>query len=137
MPAPISTYDPANVQVIIDAVPVSGFADGTFVSVSQDNESFTKKVGADGEVARARMSNRSGTLTLTLMATSVANAALTALHLAETIFSISIIDGGNEVFGAQCWVEKPPTVDRGTEISDSEWTIAIAQVVFGLEGNPG
>lgn len=134
--AQIATYDPTKMMVVIGAVPASGFADGTFVSVSQDGESFTKKVGADGEVARARMANRSGTMTLTLMSTSVTNAALTAFHTAETIFPVQIKDGSNVVFGAQCWVEKPPTLERGTEVGDAEWTIAIAKVEWALDGNP-
>lgn len=136
MPSPIATYDPTKMQVIIGANPASGFTDGTFISVSQDNDSYAKRTGADGEVARSKMANRGATMTLTLLSTSLTNAALSAYHLAGTIFPVTIKDGSNVVFGAQCWVQRPPNVDRGTDVSDSEWTIAIAEWTPSLGGNP-
>jgi len=131
-----STYDPQKFQIILGAAPVSGFADGTFITVEQDGDDFSKKVGADGEVARSRMANRSATMAMTLMATSLTNLILTGLRATEVIFPILIKDGANVIAAGEAWVKKPPAFERGAEAGDAEWTIDIAKwnPVFG--GNP-
>ncbi len=131
-----STYDPQRVLIILGAAPVSGFADGTYVTIEQDGESFTKKVGADGEVARTRMASRMATMALTLMATSTFNAILSALHAADAIFPVLVKDGANIISSAEGWVEKPPAFERGTEVGDAQWTIALAKWVPVFGGNP-
>lgn len=130
------TYDPQKCMIIIGAAPASGFADGTFVTVEQDEASWSKKVGADGEVTRTRRAQRSATMALTLMATSTFNAILTALHDADAIFPVLIKDGANIIAGGEAWVEKPPAFERGVEAADAEWTLALAKWVPVFGGNP-
>ncbi|MFH0902143.1 MAG: phage protein [Pseudomonadota bacterium] len=136
MPQTVATFDPEKMQIVIGTVPMSGFASGTFVTVEQDGNSFNTKVGADGDVARAKIVGRPGTMKLTLMATSISNAILTALHAAEGVFPISIKDGSNTVFAAEAWIEKPASFERGDEIADTEWTFKLAKVTLVLDGNP-
>ena len=86
---PVHTYDPANVIVSIGGTPMSGFADGTFVMVSRDEDIFSKVSGADGEVSRAKSNNRSGSLTLTLMQTSMSNDVLSAIAVLDEISNVN------------------------------------------------
>ena len=44
----LKTYDPTLVTISFGAVPLVGFADGTFVTATRNEDSFTHKVGADG-----------------------------------------------------------------------------------------
>lgn len=132
----IRTYDPQKCQIILGTSPVSGFADGSFVTVEQDGESFVDKAGADGEVARARKADRRGTMKLTLLATSIFNVIMTALHAVETPFPVLIKEGGTTVFSTKGWVQKPAAFERGAEISDAEWTVRLARVEFIHGGNP-
>jgi len=129
-------YDPQKVQIILGAAPITGFAAGTYVSIEQDEASFETVVGADGEVARARRAARTGTMTLTLMHTSIANAILTGLHASDVIFPVLVKDGANVVVSGEAWVEMPAAFERGVEVGDSEWTIKLAKVSFALLGNP-
>jgi hypothetical protein len=46
------TYDPSMIVASFLGIPISGYADGTFVAVERNNESFTLMVGAGGEAAR-------------------------------------------------------------------------------------
>ena len=50
----VRTYDPKAVAVLIGGVPIGGFADGTFISVERDNDTFQKVSGSDGIVSRAK-----------------------------------------------------------------------------------
>jgi hypothetical protein len=131
------TYDPQKCLLILGAAAVSGFADGTFVTVEQDEDSWTTRTGADGEVTRTRMAARTATMSLTLMATAVFNAILTGLHATDVIFPVLIKEGANIIAAGEAWVQKPPAFERGVEAADAEWTIRIAKwnPVFG--GNPG
>lgn len=132
----VHTYDPQKVQIILGAAPVTGFADGTFVTVEQEGDDFTTKVGADAEVTRTRNAPRNATMLLTLMATSTFNAVLSALRESQAVFPILVKDGATVIAAAEAWIQKPPPFERGTEAGDAQWTIAIGKwnPVFG--GNP-
>ena len=75
----LETYDPKKVAITFApansaAVPINSVvAPDTFISVSRDEDSFFKTVGADGTVARTRNANRSGTIEITLMQNSEVN----------------------------------------------------------------
>ena len=77
--ANLKKYDPKDIIITVGPHIVSGYADGTFVSVARQGDSFSSIAGADGEVARARSNDKRGTITLTLMQTSRTNAYLSGL----------------------------------------------------------
>jgi hypothetical protein len=56
-----------------EGVPISGYADGTFVQVDPSGDSFAKKVGADGEVARSMSNDNTHTVVITLLQSSLSN----------------------------------------------------------------
>ncbi len=136
MSTPVATYDPSATQIILGATPMSGFADGTFVSVEQDEDSFSTKTGADGEVARAKRVGRTGTMKLTLLATSIMNAVLSAYNAADTVFPVLVKEGASIVFASDGWVQKPAAFERGTDVADCEWTIRLKNVAITHGGNP-
>ena len=133
----VSTYDPGCITVNVGGHIVSGFADGTFVSVERDMDNFTKIVGAGGSIARARTRNISGKVTLTLMQTSESNSFLEAKMLADDLanegeFVVTIMD---DKYDGICtadaaWVLKPPTLSYGREFEDREWVIDCGRIIF-------
>ena len=58
-----TTYDPSSVVASFAGVPLGGFADGTFIGVERNNDSFTLMVGAGGEAARARSRSKASAAT--------------------------------------------------------------------------
>jgi len=70
--AGIRTYNAAKVTVIFNGFNITGFADGTFINITQQNDGITTQVGADGELARAVNTDRRCTVTVTLQQTSPA-----------------------------------------------------------------
>lgn len=136
------TYSPDQVTVVVNGVILTGYADGTFITVSRDEDSFMKKVGADGEVARTANANRSGTLVLTLLQSSSGNDALSAMLLADEtsrsgIGAIIIKDNSGTTIaaGADAWIKKLANAEFGKELGSREWTIDVGRLDLFLGGN--
>lgn len=110
-----ATYDPARVIITANGVPISGFADGTFVTVSMRTDQATLTTGADGEGAFVRANDHTATVEIQLLSTSLSNNLLTALALAfienapTGQFPLTVTDlaGGSTLFSASCVVTKP------------------------------
>lgn len=140
----LSTYDPGQVDVILAGIPIDGFADGTFISAEQDEDSFSLTIGSSGEGARAKSRNESATITFTLLQTSSSNDALSALHNTDIlspngdgIGPLLIKDNsGRTLISAQtAWIQKPPVAEYAREISNREWTIRTDKLLQFHGGN--
>ena len=139
----VRTYDAKEVVLTLDGIPILGYADGTFISLEREEETYTKVVGADGVVSRAKTNNRSGTLTLTLKQTSPSNEDLSDFLKQDElsnngVFSVLIKDSisGTRLFSSTGWVQGLPTIEYAKEISDREWAIDLANIEFDISGNP-
>ena len=126
----VKTYDPKAVLVIFAGIPIEGIADGTFVTAVRDNPAFTSLVGSDGEGARALSNDTSGTITLTLLQTSISNALLSAvINVDENTgdgvgpFLLKDNSGTTLLAAESAWIEKTADAEYGREISNREWVI--------------
>lgn len=132
----VETYSPQDVALSIGGNLMNGFADGTFISIEREVDAYTKMVGADGEVSRTRSANKSGMMTLTLKQTSDSNRVLGAyMALDETdnsgIFDCQLSDNlGNKIFSSEAWIRKVPNSEYGSDESNREWTIDLADVGY-------
>lgn len=125
----VTTYDPRDVMVVVAGTVLTGFAEGTFVQVEKASENYTKYVGAQGEVARARNADPTGTITVTLAQTSPSNAFLNNLAKSKETFSAYVIDRNTrqvQAGGTTCWIQKPAAASWGAEVGSREWTIEVA-----------
>lgn len=138
----VKTYNPAEVALVVAGVPVSGYADGTFISIARDNPSWTSGTGSDGEGWRAKSNDRSGTCTITLLQTSAANDALSALSAIDELSSggvgpLLLADkSGRSLYAAEtCWIEKPADAEFAREASSREWVIKTDRLNVFVGGN--
>lgn len=124
------TYNPFLVNFSFTGIPITGFAPDTFITVERNEDAFTLVVGAGGEAARSQSRNRSGTVTLTLLATSQSNDVLSAIANADEQTGIGVgtafvkeINGTTLVSAQSAWIKKMPNVERGAEVSNVEWVL--------------
>lgn len=135
-------YQASQVSITIAGIPISGYADGTFITVERDEDSFTKQVGTDGEVTRSKSNNRTGAITLVLMQTSASNLLLSAWLATDELGGSSIgpflmkDNSGNSIYAAQnCWARKYPSAEFGREATSREWIIDCDNLVITEGGN--
>lgn len=124
----------------------SGYADGEFVSVEPAADDFGDKVGSDGEVARFKTNDRRGTIKVKLLATSQGNSLLSqvraralAAQNGEDVGVFELRDRSSGVLLAHAdkvWVAKPPTISRGREVGECEWTFRAAHLELDPSGSP-
>lgn len=146
MTAPIlQNYDPAGVALSIGGSLMSGFEDGTFITVARNTALFNKKVSADGtNVIRTRINDRTATLTLTLQQGSPSNLILS--HLAtrdearlDGVVSVSLTDVNSpdtQFISSKAYVDKPADGEYATNATGRRWTLQLVEVPMVHGGAP-
>lgn len=136
------TYDPSEVSVSFKGVNITGFMDGTFIDAEREEDAFTKHVGATGDVTRTKNLNRTGKVTITLMAASSSNDALMALHAADDLLGLSfgplqIIDhnGNMHCRATEAWIMRVPKTERAKESGNCVWIFECARLEIVQGGN--
>lgn len=138
----IRTFDPASVVITVGGVPMSGFADGTFLLVDRDEDAFVKVTGADGTSTRVKSNNRAGTLTLTLKQSSPSNDVLSGFAILDELSNSGVVpvlvkdlSGNSLYFSATGWIQKMPASEFGKEINNREWIIDLVDVDMFVGSN--
>lgn len=130
-PGPTTTYDPSQTILSLMGFHIDGFFDGSFLSVERDEDSFTLKVGADGEAARAKNANKAGKIVFQLMQSSPSNDILSGFVVEDEQSGTAIgpadvretTQGTSVASCPDAYVLKPAKLERGKEIVGYEWTI--------------
>lgn len=142
--ASLATYDPSKVYIIIGGVPLSGYADGTFVTIDEMSDGVMSQAGADGEVARSMSTDRRVEVTITLQQTSLSNAILSGLYIADKISGAGIIPilvedltGGTEFAAGQAWINKQASRGYSKGIETREWKMTAVVATFAALGLGG
>jgi hypothetical protein len=132
----VPTYDSKEVFVIVGPNALSGFAEGSKVTVERTEETWTDYCGSDGKVARAKNNDKRGKVTIRLMHTSPSNETLMAYYLLDEssnagVFPLTIKDnnGNSMYFAESAWILKPAPADFAEEIGEREYVIACANLI--------
>jgi len=123
-------YDAQLVTVVVDGRFITGFADGSFVSSEKDEESFSTKVGAQGDVVVSKTNNPLGTITLTVQQESPSNRFLKQKAKTTTPFPIWVTapdgQGGTEKSGGtQALIKKAPSKEYEEESGSREYEFQV------------
>ena len=142
MAAPLKTYDPGQVSVILGGKIMSGFSEGSLIKVSRNVDAYTLKIGTDGEGVRTRLRDKSGKIEIMLMQSSDSNDILSAYALADeannsgTIpFLMRDASGRTVVSAATAWVKKISDVEMGKEVKDHTWVLETDELDMFVGGN--
>ena len=142
MSGEVRTYNPARVLVLVAAIPMQGFSDGTFVEIAPMADRVSSKSGADGEVARSISSDKRHTVTITLQQTSPSNDVLSGMALADELSGgglpvpIMVQDlSGRTLFAAdRGWIRSVPSQAFGVEVNDREWVLETGKPAVNIIG---
>lgn len=138
----LTTYSPSDVSLVIGVLTISGYAPDTFIVVSREVENFTKTVGSDGETARRKSANKSGTITITLLQTTSDNATLSGLALIDEItskgtFPVIIKDNSGKSIASSddTWVMSYPDMEFANDTGNREWVLESSNINMIFGGN--
>jgi len=141
----LATFDASEVVMSWGATKIDGLADGTFVEVVQENDSFTDVSGADGEVMRSKTNDRRFEITFTLMQSSDANGPLSEAHNVDIrtpngdgIQPLRIYDkaSGTVIFAEKAWLKRHADTGFAKEHTDRVWALRSNNVDVKMAGNP-
>ncbi|WP_342412419.1 DUF3277 domain-containing protein [Bacillus sp. FSL K6-1560] len=118
-------YDANEVNTNIDGKIVTGYSEGTMVSCSKDEEKFSTKVSAKGDVSVATKNNPLGTIKLTLSMGSPFVPYLNKLANTAQTFPIWVTGGQEKIGGTEAMVKKPADAEFSDEIGDREFEIQV------------
>jgi hypothetical protein len=140
----LTVYDFDRVSCIMGPVILDGYADGDAITVEPDAPFFTKYVGADGKVTRAKTLNRCTKVTFRLAQSSAVNDQLSALLNGDLLAAngagvvpFALIDrSGRTVIAAEhCWVSEAPSVSFTNDVGTREWVIECGRTELFIAGN--
>lgn len=131
----LTNYSPDQVDVVWLGIQITGYAENTFVEVEREVDTFTKKVGSLGDVARSKSLNKSGKITITVMDTSPVNDAL-ASKIAQDEedsrtygpFTLKDRSGFTEVRATEAWCMRVPKVTRAQVTGTVQYVFEAASI---------
>jgi hypothetical protein len=137
----LKTYDPKSLYASFGGVPLTGFADGTFINIV-GNAKFSSVTGADGLTSRAKSVDDSYEITITLQQTSVSNDYLSGVQKLDRLQNAGVLpliikdgEGTSLFFAESAWIEKDPDVAYSKEIENREWAFKTASAANFVGGN--
>lgn len=115
-------YSPDQLTVTFGGLKIGGFAEGTFIQVARNEDSYETVVGSQGDVTRVKKLNRSGTIIVTLQQSSPSNDLLSAELAADEA------EGAVNAGLGEAMVKDA----NGTTVinSDNSWVQKYADVTF-------
>ena len=126
----LKTYSSKEVLIALGSHAVTGYADDSFITIEPNGDGIMKKVGCDGEVARAISPDGTYKVKIALLQTSPTNSFLQEKYeldrkTGDGTFPVLIKDlTGGMIFSADVgWIVKPPSRAFGKDTNNREWEI--------------
>jgi len=135
-------FDPKKYNVVVGTSAVSGFADGTFIVIEANSDTWVKTTGSDGLTIRVRQNDDTANITLSLLYSSpsvkiLENYRTLDLNTSGGYFNFLAVDSlnpGNSHISAKAWIRRPPTMTGSKEAPVLEYLIDTAEMQFNLTG---
>ena len=138
----VKTYDPKQVVLTVEGVQMSGFVEGSFITVARNEDAWSLQVGTDGEGTRSKSNNKSGRITFTLMQSSDSNAIMSALALRDEVSNSGAVpvllkdNSGDSLYMCEtAWVVKFPDSTFETDATGREWVLETDVLTCYVAGN--
>lgn len=125
------SYDPTEQNIAFNGQVIDGYAPGTFIKVSRNEDGWTYQPSNSGGGARSRNPNKSGRYEFTLLASSPSNGVLSAFAIADELAGSGVGEvqvKDRSTAAARCWsqngwIVKIPDFERAKELGEITWII--------------
>jgi len=128
------TFDPIKLTVTVGGRIITGFSDGSIISVELNDDTTIPYKGSQGDISYSLNACRDATATLSLATTSDSITFLNGLASSRSEFPLSVSDasdGSSAAFTCdQCRILKPAAFQRNKEIDTVEVNIFIPRWDF-------
>lgn len=125
------TYSSANVTMIYGGKLITGWADGDFVKIAYASDYWMLTMQSDGIGTRSASRDLSGTVEITLLASSPSNDYLAAAFLADQQSGAGVLpfllresSGALLASAESMWIVKSPDVSFSRSVSTRVWQLA-------------
>ena len=137
----MQTYDFKLVTLTIGSFnPLNEFEEGG-IEFQKDEDLFTKKKGAGGEISRTKITGTGGKFKVRLKQTSQSNKTLNTIYLLDQSGNAGVLpilykDGndGTIVSSQNCWINKLPLIVRKEAEDMCEWEIDCDNCFINIGG---
>lgn len=138
----IANYSPEDVHCLAFGIPLDGFADGTFISISKDKVPYGTTETADGQIARLYTNSQTYTISLTFHRGSTSNDILTKLWQLDEFTQVGKfpllmkdLSGTDLFFSTNTWIEGIPNMVQSTSFDTRTWILRSSQAVINVGSN--
>lgn len=133
----LKTYSPQSVRVAYGGFPLTGMADGQFLSITLNSDLTDEVVGSQGDIGITKIANYTATVTLTLLQNAESNIYLSAMYSAmqraDDIVraNMTIRDpSGSVIYDCRdTHIKRATDVVLGDGQNSREWTFFVSNIV--------
>ena len=137
----VRSYSPDKILNLVNGVPTTGFGEDTFITITPATDLSSVRVGADGEIARSRSSNKVCTIEVTLLQTSLSNDYFSSIVELDEVsggllfpFMVQDLRGRTMFMASQAWISQRPPIVFGREAGDRTWQFTTGRPSIWLAG---
>lgn len=138
----IANYCPEDVNCLAYGIPLTGFSDGTFITITKDKVPFGTTETPDGQIARLYTNSQTYTITITFHRGSPSNDVFSKLWLLDELtkkakFPLLLKDlsGSDLFFSTNTWIEGIPSMVQSTNFDNRTWVLRSSQAVINIGSN--
>lgn len=138
----MKSYDLKEHQLTVGTRLITGFAEGTAITVARDEQAYTKQKGSTGDTTRSKTNNKGGTIAFVLQQTSDDNDFMSQLAFTDENTGKGIVGSGvtdskgrTLVSAVESWVQKLPDGEFAADAGSREWIMDCADLEIFFGGN--
>ena len=138
----LANYSPEEVNCLAFGIPLSGFSNGTFITINKDKIPYATTETPDGTIARLYTNSQTYTIALTFHRGSTSNDVLTKLwqldeftQKAKFTLLIKDLSGTDLFFSTNTWIEGIPSLVESTTFDSRTWVLRSSQAVMNVGSN--
>ncbi len=133
-----NAYSPKDVLVTWAGIPITGYAEDSFLRMKRNSDVNGYTVGTAGDVALTTIADATGEIEIELMQTAPSNSLISAIYVAQTlsgditVLPITITDPSGSVIAIanNAYIKTLPDIDLGKEQNSKTWVFGCTDLQY-------